>query len=178
VNRAISEVGLTGTANSYSWRFSVAPEGSDFGNYEYSKKGTEFATTTSNSINSNTLYSALGKYKANFPNKGAVLIFAVGKSAGKDSLDPNSLGLYSPTEELNKVIDDANAAIAAEAKVAAELKAKQDAEAQAAAELKAKQDAEAKAAAKKTSITCVKGKLTKKVTAVKPKCPTGYKIKR
>lgn len=28
---------------------------------------------------------------------------------------------------------------------------------------------------KKTSITCIKGKTTKKVTAVKPKCPTGYK---
>jgi hypothetical protein len=31
--------------------------------------------------------------------------------------------------------------------------------------------------AKKTSITCVKGKTTKKVTAVKPKCPKGYKKK-
>ena len=30
---------------------------------------------------------------------------------------------------------------------------------------------------KKTTITCVKGKLTKKVTAVGPKCPTGYKKK-
>jgi hypothetical protein len=30
---------------------------------------------------------------------------------------------------------------------------------------------------KKTSITCVKGKTTKKVTAVKPKCPSGYKKK-
>ena len=30
---------------------------------------------------------------------------------------------------------------------------------------------------KKTTITCVKGKLTKKVTAVNPKCPTGYKKK-
>jgi hypothetical protein len=29
----------------------------------------------------------------------------------------------------------------------------------------------------KQSITCVKGKVTKKVTAVKPKCPTGYKKK-
>jgi hypothetical protein len=29
----------------------------------------------------------------------------------------------------------------------------------------------------KTTITCVKGKLSKKVTAVKPKCPTGYKQK-
>jgi hypothetical protein len=73
----------------------------------------------------------------------------------------------------------------AEAKAAAELKAKQEAEARAqieaervAAELKAKQEAAVKAAAlKKTTITCVKGKLTKKVTAVKPKCPTGYKKK-
>jgi hypothetical protein len=31
--------------------------------------------------------------------------------------------------------------------------------------------------AKKTSITCVKGKTTKKITAVNPKCPTGYKKK-
>jgi hypothetical protein len=34
------------------------------------------------------------------------------------------------------------------------------------------------AATKKTTITCVKGKLTKKVTAVKPKCPAGYKVKK
>jgi hypothetical protein len=33
------------------------------------------------------------------------------------------------------------------------------------------------AAAKKTTITCVKGKTSKKVTAVKPKCPTGFKKK-
>jgi hypothetical protein len=33
------------------------------------------------------------------------------------------------------------------------------------------------ASAKKTTITCVKGKLTKKVTAVGPKCPAGYKKK-
>ena len=84
----------------------------------------------------------------------------------------------------------------AEAKAAAELKAKQEADAKAAAELKAKQDAAAKAAADeiiqeaerilaaakaaataKTTITCIKGKLIKKVTAVKPKCPAGYKVK-
>jgi secreted trypsin-like serine protease len=81
-----------------------------------------------------------------------------------------------------------------EAEVAAALKAKEEAEAKAAAELKAIQEAEAKAvaeklaaekiaaaklaSAKKTTITCVKGKLTKKVTAVKPKCPTGYKVKK
>jgi hypothetical protein len=39
--------------------------------------------------------------------------------------------------------------------------------------------AAAKAAAtKKTTITCVKGKLSKKVTAIKPKCPSGYKLKK
>ena len=32
-------------------------------------------------------------------------------------------------------------------------------------------------AAKPTTITCVKGKVTKKVTAVNPKCPAGYKKK-
>jgi hypothetical protein len=34
-----------------------------------------------------------------------------------------------------------------------------------------------KPAAKKVTITCVKGKLVKKVTAVKPVCPSGYKKK-
>jgi hypothetical protein len=34
-----------------------------------------------------------------------------------------------------------------------------------------------KTAPAKTTITCVKGKSTKKVTAVKPTCPTGYKKK-
>jgi hypothetical protein len=33
------------------------------------------------------------------------------------------------------------------------------------------------AAPTKTTITCVKGKVTKKVTASAPKCPTGYKKK-
>ncbi len=38
--------------------------------------------------------------------------------------------------------------------------------------------AAAKPVAKKITITCVKGKAVKKVTAVKPKCPTGYKVKK
>ena len=49
------------------------------------------------------------------------------------------------------------------------------------AELRAKQEAEAKAKAdaakKKSTITCIKGKTVKKVTAVNPKCPKGYKKK-
>jgi hypothetical protein len=31
---------------------------------------------------------------------------------------------------------------------------------------------------RKITITCVKGKLTKKVTAAKPSCPAGYKVKK
>ncbi len=31
---------------------------------------------------------------------------------------------------------------------------------------------------KKATLTCIKGKSTKKVTAVKPKCPSGYKVKK
>ena len=66
----------------------------------------------------------------------------------------------------------------AEVKAAVELKAKQEAEVKAAAELKAKQEAEAMAAAfNKVTITCLKGKLVKKVTGVKPVCPKGYKKK-
>jgi hypothetical protein len=42
---------------------------------------------------------------------------------------------------------------------------------------KAAADKAAADAKKKTTITCVKGKLTKKVTAIKPKCPSGYKKK-
>jgi hypothetical protein len=43
--------------------------------------------------------------------------------------------------------------------------------------VKLTQEAVKPVAVKKTTITCVKGKATKKVTAVKPKCPTGYKKK-
>ena len=77
-------------------------------------------------------------------------------------------------------IEKEKARAEAEAKADAEAKAKADAEAKAAAELKAKQEAEAAAkaaAAKKLTITCVKGKTVKKVTAVKPKCPKGYSKK-
>jgi hypothetical protein len=38
--------------------------------------------------------------------------------------------------------------------------------------------AKAAAAKKKTTITCTKGKLIKKVTAIKPVCPKGYVKKK
>ncbi len=59
-------------------------------------------------------------------------------------------------------------------RVSKELKKQQEIE----AELKAKREAESKASTlKRTSIICIKGKLSKKVTAVKPVCPAGYKKK-
>lgn len=78
-------------------------------------------------------------------------------------------------------------------RAAAEAQAKLDAEVQAAAEAKAALEEKTRIAEeklyraeiaalkaslkKKTTITCVKGKLIKKVTAVKPTCPSGYKKK-
>ena len=64
--------------------------------------------------------------------------------------------------------------------LSAEAKAKREADAKAAAGIKAKQEADAKAAAgitakSKVTINCVKGSIIKKVTALKPKCPAGYK---
>jgi hypothetical protein len=102
-----------------------------------------------------------------------------------------NLLLQAKAETEAKAAAELKAKQEAEVKAAAEIKAKQDseakakqeAEAKAAAELKAKQEAVAKAAAgkasslKKTTIICIKGKLIKKVSAVKPKCPKGYKLK-
>jgi len=58
---------------------------------------------------------------------------------------------------------------AEEAKARVELEAK--------AKVEALEKAKPKLKSNKTSITCVKGKQTKKITAVKPKCPRGYKKK-
>jgi hypothetical protein len=82
-----------------------------------------------------------------------------------------------------KAEEEARAKAEAEAKAKAEeeARAKAEAEAKAVADLKAKQEAEAvakaAAATKKITINCIKGKNLKKVTAVNPKCPKGYKKK-
>lgn len=64
------------------------------------------------------------------------------------------------------------------AQAEAEFKAKLEREARAAAEAKKKLEAQARAkleATKKITITCTKGKLTKKVAGTNPNCPVGYK---
>ena len=107
-------------------------------------------------------------------------------------IDPNSKlrDLLKIAEAIVEEDKKREFAAAEVVRLAAELKAKQEAEATAKAllELKAKEEAEAKAIAdklaaakaaalKKTTITCLKGKSVKKVTAVKPVCPKGYKKK-
>ena len=106
----------------------------------------------------------------------------------KVKLEAEAKAVADKAAEELRVKQEAEAKLAAD-KIAADLKVKQEAEAKlaadkTAADLKAKQEADAKAAAdkaalvvRKTTITCVKGKLTKKVTAVKPVCPKGYKKK-
>ena len=79
--------------------------------------------------------------------------------------------------ELKAVAEKAAADLKVAADKAAAEKALADAKASA-AKILAAAKAKAAAALKKTTITCVKGKLTKKVTAVKPVCPKGYTKKK
>ena len=79
--------------------------------------------------------------------------------------------------ELKAVAEKAALDLKAAADKAAAEKVLADAKASA-AKILAAAKAKAAAALKKTTITCVKGKLTKKVTAVKPVCPKGYVKKK
>jgi len=119
-----------------------------------------------------------------YVNSDGFTIESVSSINGVDSIE-----VFSGNKALNRVATLNEQKLAAEAKAEAEAKAKAEAEAKAKAEaeakakaeaeIRAKQETEAKLAAqkKKITITCVKGKLTKKVTAVNPKCPKGYKKK-
>ena len=106
-------------------------------------------------------------------------------SLRKDSDSPQSVEgqrfINEVIAKLSPAATQYRQSIETKVKAEIELKAKQEAEAKAAAELKAKQEAEtaakAVAAKKKTTIICVKGKTSKKVTAVKPVCPAGFKKK-
>ena len=111
----------------------------------------------------------------------------------KQAKKKTDLELARKAFEDAKARADSEAKSNAEAKAALDLEAKVKAEAKVAADTKAVADkivqdakleaekilAAAKATATtKTTITCTKGKLIKRVTAVKPKCPSGYKVKK
>lgn len=82
-------------------------------------------------------------------------------------------------EAIAKATADAQAKAdaAASAKAAAAEKAAEEAQAALEAKLRAELAAEKKSPTKKTTITCIKGNVIKKVTGVKPICPKGYKKK-
>jgi hypothetical protein len=90
----------------------------------------------------------------------------------------NSAPIPVPTQTVNPS-DAASAAVEAASKATAEAQAAQilaNAKAEAATILaEAKVKASASSKSKKITITCIKGKTSKKVTGVKPKCPPGYK---
>lgn len=91
-----------------------------------------------------------------------------------------SQSLKDQKTEAKRIADEEAKAKADQERAAAEAKAQAEA---AARDQKAQQDLEAKLRAKivkpkKTTITCVKGKTVRKVTAVKPKCPPGFKLKK
>lgn len=102
--------------------------------------------------------------------------FVADYSEGKLLIDRYVEGKSSRAEERKLRL-----AKLAELKAAEELKLKIQAEAKAVEELKAKEEAEKITAMllelKKSTIICIKGRLSKKVTAIKPKCPSGYKKK-
>ena len=109
------------------------------------------------------------KAKQEAEAKAAADLKAKQEAEAKAALDKAAADLKSKQEADAKAAAD---------KAAADLKAKKAAEAKAAAaKILAAAKAKAAAAKKKTTITCVKGKLIKKVTAVKPVCPKGYKKK-
>ena len=115
-------------------------------------------------------------YSSNGLVSSPKLSFATPAGQYKSVFD-QALSLATELSKKEQAADELRAKQEAEAKAAEELRAKQEAEA--AAVLKAKLEADARAAAaKKTTITCIKGKLSKKVTAIKPKCPPGYKVKK
>jgi hypothetical protein len=119
----------------------------------------------------------IGEYKA--LNKTLTYQKVIEKAAA----DKAAAELKIKQEAEAKAIADKAAAD----KAAADLKMKEEAQAAAdklladakiaAAKILAAAKAKAAATAKKTTITCIRGKLTKKVTAVNPKCPSGYKKK-
>ncbi len=147
-------------------------------------------TTSSLALKPSLLASEAAKVKQEADTKAAADKAAAELKAKQEA---EAKAEAARVEAANKAIDAANKATEAANKAAAEAdaKAKIEAERQAVIAEAARQvaiaeaankaaaeaaAAEAKAAAdkKKKTITCVKGKTVKKVTAANPKCPKGY----
>jgi len=169
----------TGIPETYSWKYQLLKAGLEptsklnYGEPQIASKTSANAVT----------FSRQEMLTFAKQDESATILFAVMPSSSYGDAGVEGTGCYVSIKQLVdswKIFDDlakakadANSKAAAD-KLAAEQKEKVDADAKAAADALAAQKA---AALKKTTITCVKGKLTKKVTAVNPKCPTGYKKK-
>ena len=105
---------------------------------------------------------------------GYVPIVVKQKASDKSAVDKALAAIFLAGNNVESIMKAAADKAAAD-KAAAD---KSAADKSAADKSAADKSAADKAAAKKpTTITCVKGKVTKKVNAVKPVCPTGYKKK-
>jgi hypothetical protein len=103
---------------------------------------------------------------------GAGTRIGLGVSLGCTSPEDKAIQAKAAAEAASKAAAEKAATDAANA---AKDKAAQDAADKVAAQKKIA--AQAAALKKKTTITCIKGKIVKKVTGVKPVCPKGYKRK-
>ena len=110
-------------------------------------------------------------FKIDATSVGPISLVAIGIKINGQPID---LKLDNAINKIKGAIADKAAADAKAIadKAAADAKAIAD---KAAADAKA--IADKAATPKKTTITCIKGKVTKKVTGVNPKCPSGYKKK-
>ena len=195
-----------GVLSSYDWEYStlsskeLPPENSNSYNvFTVYKNSNENAVTiplkdilslTKGELNTSVLVYSYPRNKyGNSGIRGKGCYFSVADlsryinvtfpAAVKLATEKAAADLRAKQEADDKAAADLRAKQEADDKAAAELKAKQEAEAKAAADLLAKQKAAAAkaSASKKTTITCIKGKTVKKVTAAKPVCPKGYKKK-
>jgi hypothetical protein len=129
----------------YDWDYAILIEGKDPTLVSNYSPRQFFRSTSANSLNLS--YEELLTLASKIPGS-TVLVFASPKNSLPDVSVKNTSGkgCYVELKTILKNTQEAEK-MAAEAKAAAELKAKQEAEAKAAAELKAKEEADLKAAA-------------------------------
>jgi hypothetical protein len=162
----------------------------DYRERSYTWEYLKSMTPMNISYNAEFFSSAPSPMKLNWAPPGQIcsLVSPAAKAAADkvaaDKLEAAIAAANAATDAANAKVDAANKAAELADKVAADKAAAADAKA---AADKIIQDAKLEAAKilaaakaiakKKTTITCTKGKLTKKVAGINPKCPSGYKKK-
>ena len=182
----------------YSFRWKATPGGKysfSTSNYEIkidvvppSKSGTSPLTTTQYTIakvselsqaviRSRAEATAKAKAEEEARIKAEAEALAKAKEEARIKAEAEAIAKAKAEEEA-RMKAEVEALAKAEAEEEARMKAEAEALAKAKVEALAKAKAEALAKAKLTVITCIKGKITKRVSGVKPKCPVGFKLKK